>query len=62
MFSDYEVSLMSFNPYESSDEVNLYNILKRLELNVVEEHSQVMRKELEEIKKRKAERVRRNRV
>ena len=53
---------MSFNPYESSDEVNLYNILKRLELNVVEDHSLVMRKELEEIKRRKAERVRRNRV
>jgi hypothetical protein len=53
---------MSFNPYENSNEVNLYNILKRLDLNVVEEHNQYMRKELDEMKRRRAERPRRNRL
>ena len=51
---------MSFNPNENSTDVNLYNILKKLDLNVTEDHNQMMKNELDEIKRRKAERPRRN--
>jgi hypothetical protein len=54
LFSDYELSLMNFNPNETTEEVNIYNILKRLKLNLTEQHTEYLRKELEMIKQRKA--------
>ena len=41
-------------------EFDTMNLLKKLDLNVTEDHNQMMKNELDEIKRRKAERPRRN--